>query len=274
MNGTKMKALVLALIFVFCIITTPFLVKTENIHQDSSSEVSFEPALIPPENGRDIPELKAIITSILADGDRKQNHPFFSEPSMLDIHDYRFIRLAIICELISDVALLQEASGGNLTEGFGPMFFYIAGPDCGNENFIITFTDERYKSLIDLILEFSGIDYDEVKIKIGPPFEHLVVILSEEQQMNEALTLSRYHLDMVQAAFDDVVPLSMNRMGNEISTQDMLSCFELMCEFVGTLLTPVYDAIGEIVKQIIVSSNQNSKLVSTTIETRIYVNHE
>ena len=89
------------------------------------------------------------------------------------------------------------------------------------------------------------------------------------REKSDYFTLDHDHINMIQKAFDNIVPPPnlVGRMENGIDPQEM-------CNILSALLAPVYSAIDEIVDQFIDSTNLYSRSNAVLNEIFIGVNHE
>ena len=94
------------------------------------------------------------------------------------------------------------------------------------------------------------------------------------EEATEHVTLDQHHIDMIQEAFNNVVPISSSEMRLEINLHDVLDCRRAMNEIIDVLLAPVYDVIDEIVQGFIALSGPDVRSNITLNEVRIDVDHE
>jgi len=92
------------------------------------------------------------------------------------------------------------------------------------------------------------------------------------EEATEHVTLDQHHIDMIQEAFNGIVPPREMRM--EINLQDVLDCMRTMHEIIDVFLAPVYDVIDEIVQGFMALSGPNARSNITLNEVRIDVEHE
>ena len=90
--------------------------------------------------------------------------------------------------------------------------------------------------------------------------------------LTQGFFLDDYHIDMIQTAFNKIVPFSFDELS--ISPQDILDCIYLMSEVISELFAPVENAISEIVRQFNDLPELSARLNSGANEVRMDVDHE
>jgi hypothetical protein len=97
-------------------------------------------------------------------------------------------------------------------------------------------------------------------------------VYADVEEVTELVTLSQYHINLIQEAFDNVVPPRNMRM--EINPQDIWYCGPTKQDIFGIVFAPVDDAIDEIVQYFIGLSGPNTRSNITLNEIYIDVDHE
>jgi len=92
------------------------------------------------------------------------------------------------------------------------------------------------------------------------------------EEATEYFTLNQHHIDMIQEAFNDIVPPREMRM--EIDLQNIWDNGRMVGEIMEVLLAPVYDVIDEIIQDFIALSGPNTRSNITLHEITIDVDHE
>jgi hypothetical protein len=87
--------------------------------------------------------------------------------------------------LLEAVAILDGHSEVGREQFSFPIAFFVAPTHGWNDNFVISFTDEKYLGLVDFILEFTGIEPERMEVEVcgpmifGPGITPLTPIIEE-----------------------------------------------------------------------------------------------